>query len=317
MIAMKWLKPLLRILLLLLLLLNIMGAFHAWKFTHFYDDAGHRNKRPEEMSSMEKLQMILTGVRLSKSVNREQPDVPFETVYLHTNNGLRLEGWWIPTPQPARGTVILLHGYGSRKDRHLSEAAWFREKGFHTFLLDFRAHGGSDGHACSIGYKEAEEVKLAYDYVSSKTALPLLLWGNSMGAAAILKAVPQYQLHPARIILESPFATLTDAVKARMRAVHLPGTPLAQLLTFWGSAELGIPGFRYQPAVYARSIQVPVLLNWGRHDNRVTIAETNTIFENLGTSRKTLHIFEDGGHGNFCDAQHAEWDKVMTRFLEQ
>ena len=35
-------------------------------------------------------------------------------------------------------------------------------------LVDFRAHGNSDGNTCTIGYDESEDVKLAYDYISNK-----------------------------------------------------------------------------------------------------------------------------------------------------
>lgn len=313
---MRLLKRAGKIFLVFFLISNVILAFHAWKFTHFYDDAHHANKRPEQMNGWEKARIILFGVNLSKSVNRNRPILPYKTVYLQTKSGLRLEGWFIEGPQPAKGTVILFHGYGASKSSPLPEAAYFRQLGYNTFLLDFRAHGNSEGHVCSIGYKEAEDVKLAYDYVYSCGYRHIILWGMSMGATAILKAVPQYRLQPEKVILEAPFATLTDAVKSRMWAVHMPGTPLAQLVTFWGGVEQGFwaPGFK--PAEYAKDIHVPALLCWGRKDIRVMEHETRSVFANLGTAQKQLVIFEQCGHQSFCRNEAAKWKAAVGRFLQ-
>jgi alpha-beta hydrolase superfamily lysophospholipase len=299
----------------LFVLLNIIGAFHAYKFTHFYPDTSHANKRPEQMSTWEKTRMILFGIQISKPVVLEKPTVPYETITLHTSNNLKLEGWWIPTPQ-SRGTVILFHGYMGNKGSQLPEAAYFRELGFNTFLLDFRAHGNSDGMTTSVGYKEAEDVWLAYEFVrQQKAEKHIILWGTSMGAAAILKAVPEYKLVVDKIILESPFASLTDAVKGRMRAVHLPGTPLAQLLTFWGGIELGFSGFSFVPAQYAQQIQLPVLLCWGQQDTRVTEQETQAVYTNLASKDKTLLLFPNAGHESFCRQDPEKWKTGIQHFL--
>lgn len=300
----------------LFILLNIIGAFHAWKFTHFYEDGGRRNKLPEQMSAGEKIKTILFGVRIAKSATTNFPSVPYETVLLHTTGGLRLEGWWIPA-KAARGTVILFHGYNGNKGSLFPEADRFRSLGYNTFLLDFRAHGNSEGYTCSVGYKEAEDVKLAWDYVKQKSNQPVILWGVSMGAAAILKAVPEYGLTPKQLILQCPFATLTDAVKSRMRSVHLPAFPFSQILTFWGGVEQGFWGAGFRPESYARQIHMPVLYFYGKQDIRVMAHETQEVFSHLGTQQKKLYIFPKAGHQSFCGKDSTAWMREVTAFLQQ
>lgn len=314
---MRYLKRALRICLILLIIFNVILAFHAWKFTHFFDDVNHRNKRPEQMSAWEKTRTVLFGVDLSKPVLKSFPEVAYETVNLHTADGLKLEGWWIPAGRPAKGTVVLLHGYGSTKGAKLPEAMYFRERGYNTFLLDFRAHGNSEGHTCSVGFKEAEEVKLAYDHVRSRGRQPVILWGMSMGAAAILKAVPQYNLQPDKLILEAPFATLTDAVKSRMAAVHLPGTPFAQVITFWGGVEQGFWAAGFRPAKYSEKVNVPTLLCWGRGDIRVMQYETDDIYRRLASKRKRLVVFEHSGHQSFYRSETEKWKAAVGAFLQE
>ncbi|WP_177192017.1 alpha/beta hydrolase [Chitinophaga arvensicola] len=311
----RFFKRLAWVVLSLFVVLNIVIAFHAWKFTHFYDEGGRRNKLPEQMSTGEKMKIIFFGVRIAKSVIRNHPTVPYETVSLRTAAGLKLEGWWIPAPS-AVGTVILFHGYNGNKGSLFPEAGRFRQLGYNTFLLDFRAHGNSEGFTCSVGYKEAEDVKLAWDYIKKKGNQPVILWGVSMGAAAILKAVPEYGLTPQKLILQCPFATLTDAVKSRMRAVHLPPTPLSQLVAFWGGVEQGFPAHRFKPENYARQIHMPVLYFYGQQDIRVTPAETQQVFSHLASAQKKLYIFPNAGHQSFCGKDADAWMKEVTAFLQ-
>lgn len=313
--TMKFFKRLLYLFLLLFLLLNVIAAFHAWKFTHFYPAGVYSNKKPEQMNAWEKTKTVLLGVRLSKSVVKFKPTVPFETVILHTRKGLKLEAWWIPASKPI-GTVILFHGYGGCKDGTLLEAGYFRQLGYNTFLIDFRGNGNSDGYTCTVGFNEAEDVRLAYDYVQQKKEKHIILWGMSMGAAAILRAVTVYELQPDKVILECSFATLTDAVKARMRAVHVPGTPFSQILTFWGGLEHGFWGPGYKPEAYARQIKMPALICWGSHDFRVHRQETDLIYQHLASKKKQLVVFNESAHQSFCRKEPAKWKSVVKEFLQ-
>lgn len=304
-----------RALLVLVVLLNIIAAFHAWQFTHFYDEKGRVNKLPEAMSVSEKVRMILFGVHIAKSATTRYPTVAYETVTLQTTDNLKLEGWWIPAANPV-GTVVMFHGYNGNKGNMLPEADYFRSQGYNTFLIDFRAHGNSEGLTCSVGYKEAADVAAAYRYADKRSGKPIILWGVSMGAAAILKAVPEYHLSPEKLILESPFATLTDAVKSRMRAVHIPPTPLSQILTFWGGLEQGFWGPGFKPAACARDIHVPVLYFYGAKDIRVEAHETQAVFSGLGTPDKKLYIFPEAGHQSFCRYDAVTWKQLVGEFLK-
>lgn len=316
---MKFLKRCGYLLLFLFILFNAIGAIHAWKFTHFYDDVNHVNKKPEQMTTGEKVAMILTGVKISKSVDTDTPTLEHENVILHTRDGIRLEGWYIPSDKAPNGTVILLHGYGSSRSDKLPEANYFHQLGYNTFLIDFRAHGGSGGHACSIGYKETEDLLAAWRFVKNKGENDnrITLWGMSMGAAVILKGVPEFDLHPGCVILEAPFASLTDAVNSRMRSVHIPNYPFTPLLTFWGGIEQGFWGFDFEPYRYAEKITCPALMCWGRHDPRVMEFETQKIFTHLGVKapNKSLVIFEHSGHQSFCRNEGDKWKAGIKDFM--
>ena len=244
----KFFKYLLRTVIVLFLLLNIIVAFHAYKFTHFYNTGElGLNKLKKNKPSIKEL---LLGFNAEKQKNAA-PDSGYQTVILKTKDGIRLEGWYIPVDS-AKGTVCLFHGHGGTKTGINAPAEAFRKMGYNTFQLDFRAHGSSGGNTCTIGYEESEDVKLAYDFVKNQGEKNIVLWGVSLGASTITKAIADYQsIQPNKVILEMPFGTIEDAVKGRMRMMGLPAQPISSLLTFWGGIEHGFWAFNMQPVEYA------------------------------------------------------------------
>jgi alpha-beta hydrolase superfamily lysophospholipase len=162
---------------------------------------------------------------------------------------------------------------------------------------------------------EARDVKAVYDYVKAKQENNIVLYGISMGAATITKAVSEFGLKPSKVILEMPFATLQDAVAGRMRTMGLPSEPLSTLLTFWGGVELGAWAFNYQPQKDAAAINCPVLLQWGVTDPRVTESETHQIFKNLASRDKELIKYLQSGHQSLCKNEKSKWYMTVGRFL--
>ncbi|MBS1510061.1 MAG: alpha/beta hydrolase [Bacteroidetes bacterium] len=300
----KWGKLLLRIVMVLFIVLNIIIAFHAYKFTHFYEaaDAGPQSK----------LSAMLLGINAYKQKNTVA-DTAAQKVILKTSDKIKLDGWYTPV-DGAIGTVCLFHGHGGDKSGTNAEAAAFRQMGYNTFQLDFRAHGASQGNTCTIGYYESEDVELAYRFIKDKGEKNIVLWGISMGAATITKAINDYAIHPSKIILEMPFGSILDAAEGRLRMMHLPGEPFGRLLIFWGGVEHGFWAFNMKPEAYVKKISSPVLLQWGRNDPRVTQSEIETIFGNLNTEKK-LVIYDNSGHESLCKKEHDKWMQEVTAFL--
>ena len=305
-------KRLLRALLVLFILLNIIVICHAYKFTHFYDVGEVVVKDHSAKTGWDKTKEILFGFNAVKQVN-DAPGIAVDTVYLETESGLRLQAWEIRTDS-AKGTVALFHGHGGKKSSLLPEAAVFTSLGYNVVLLDFRAHGASEGNTCTIGYKEAEDVKLVYDHIAAGGEKTIVLYGISLGGATVAKAVHDYDLHPTKVILDMPFAELTGAVEARLKMMHLPGQPLATMLTFWGGVENGFWAFDHKPYVYVRALKCPVLLQRGRLDPRVTQEETELIYNNLA-GQKTMVLYETAGHESLCKKETIKWTNAVTSFL--
>lgn len=321
----KWIKRFLYFLLVLFILLNISSAFHAYKFTHFYKNAT-KIKKPEEMSFGEKMSAALLGVNYPKSTVVDSLLIIHETIKIKTIDSLTLEAWHLKQPDLGdennlltikKGTVLIFHGHGSCKSALIKEANEFYKMGYEVVLTDFRAHGNSDGEVCTIGYDESKDVKAVYDYVKNTGEKNIILFGISLGAATIAKAIDEFKIAPTKVILEMPFGTLYDAVKGRVRTMKLPEQPISFLLTFWGGTEHGFWAFNHKPEEYAKSITCPVLLQWGRKDARVKETEINSIFKNITSTQKKLVVYEESGHENLCKNENQKWKENIADFLSR
>ncbi|HHB78175.1 MAG TPA: alpha/beta hydrolase, partial [Saprospiraceae bacterium] len=281
----KRLKTIKRIVIFLFLLMNAVAYFHAYKFTHFGEGQLERTSTPVSLSFGAKLKSLLFGVQNPRPANQKWPDRYYETILIHSNK--TIECWSIRQLHP-KGTVILFHGYGSEKSALLAQSDVFMSLGYNTLLVDFMGSGGSDGNQTTIGYLEAEEVKSCFDYLRKKHEKNIYLYGTSMGAAAIMKAINDFDLAPSGIILECPFGTLRQTVGARFRAMGLPAFPMADLLVLWGGAQNGFWGFGYRPTDYAKRIHVPTLLMYGELDPKVSRKEIDEIYAHLAGKKQLV-----------------------------
>lgn len=315
----SWLKRtgvwLLWVLLVQLILINISAAFHAAKLTRFYEDEPVREHQLPSNNFFKKTWRLMAGKKYPKSTIAYFPYLPYDTVYLATKNGLQIEAWQMKADS-SKGTVILFHGLGSNKGDVLDVAYEFLNMGYNTLLVDFRAHGNSDGSVCTIGFKETEEVKLAFEYVKNNGEKNIILWGISMGASVIAKAVYDYELHPQKIILDMPFASLQDHLKARARILGFPQKPFAFFVTFWVGAERGYWGYGYRVPKYVSAINCPVLVQWGRLDHYVNEAEIKKVFNALKGPDKKLVIYENSGHVSLSWSENERWKNEMDSFLK-
>jgi alpha-beta hydrolase superfamily lysophospholipase len=215
----------------------------------------------------------------------------------------------------ARGTVILCHGYTSDKSRLRPEAEYFRQLGYAVFLLDFSGNGTSEGYQTTIGYREADDVVAAYAWVQARQpGAPVVLYGVSMGAVAILRAEGELGLRPTANIVECPYGSMVQTAQNRFVSMHLPPFPLANLLVFWGSVENAYWAFGLSAGEYARHVTIPTLLLWGTADPRVTRAETDTIFAHLA-GPKTRVDFVGLGHEPYWHKYPQQWQETISRFL--
>jgi alpha-beta hydrolase superfamily lysophospholipase len=327
----KVLRLILWVLLIQVVLINISAFSYAYKFTHLYSAEEAKNYTPSA-NVFAKTWRVFTGERLYKHPVSDKPDTLYQDVQLKTASNLSIAAWyreWLPlesvldttcsvSPDPgARGTVILFHGYTGNKSLLIEQADMFRCQGYNVMLIDARDHGASEGTTTTLGYREAEEVKLAYDYVKSKGEKRIFLWGFSMGAVQIMKAIADYDLELAGVILEEPFLSLQSHAKNRVSMQGFPKQPFGFFITFWVGAQRGFNGFNFNTVGYAKKINCPVLLQCGAKDQLVTKEEADQIFKAISSKQKELVVYEDANHESFLHKDPEKWKQHIQKFMEE
>lgn len=198
----------------------------------------------------------------------------------------------------------------------VNQANEFIYLGYNVLLVDFRGHGDSGGNTTTAGIKEAEEVRLAYDYVVFTGEKRIIFYGNSMGGVAIARSVALYELHPSGIILDMPFRTLQTYLKGRARMLGFPTQPFAFFTTFWIGVEQGFNGFSHNTEKYMSRIQTPLLLQWGARDRFVPEYDTRRLFEAAASERKKLVVYEDCAHESLLWRDSKRWRSEVSSFLQ-
>ncbi len=96
---------------------------------------------------------------------------------------------WEPAAVHSRAVVCLVHGLGEHSSRYAHVAEAFNKEGFVLFGMDLRGHGRSGGARGYISSIEdfLQDIDLLLEQAKARhPALPLFLYGHSLGAILVL-----------------------------------------------------------------------------------------------------------------------------------
>ncbi len=296
---------------------NVLAWRHAHALMHFTGGNGYKPKletvRPED-----KLGLLFSGVEMPRPAGSQTAaDLApgCVDVQISEADGITLGAWYC-----SRGTnsplVILFHGYTDDKTSQIPEAKRFLKMGASVLLVDFRGSGDSSEDYTTIGYREADDVAAAMKYAQEHFEhRKIILYGHSMGAAAILRAVSAYGIAPDGIIATAVFDTMLNTVRNRFHMLNTPAFPGAEMLVFWGGVQVGFNGFEHNPVDYAKAVKCPILFMHGTDDPKALLSEGQHVFDAI-PSQKMFKAFPSIGHQPYAEACPAEWDQAVRDLLK-
>lgn len=296
---------------------NVIAFLQARAMTH-YQPATARTTRLSQLSDWGKLRTVLAGPVIRRQSNTKTPadiGLAYQTIHFASTNGIQLEAWQIASQRAGAPCVLLFPGYGASKDTLLHAAQEFAQHGCELWLIDPRGIGGSDGSVTSVGFHEADDVAAAVREVRKTSASrPLVLYGTSMGAVAILRAVHRHSISPDALILECPFDRFTTTIGNRFAWLGLPRSPLAEGVAFWAGVQQGFNGLAHNPTTYARSVRCPTLLLQGAKDESVGLAHVHAVSRCFGPECR-FELIPDGGHAFLVLRSNEAWRRSVSGFL--
>ncbi|MCG8457053.1 MAG: lysophospholipase [Holophagales bacterium] len=142
-----------------------------------------------------------------------------EDVWLESEDGTRLHGWWMPLPSAGRSparepmTVVYCHGNSGNMSGRIDVFQGLHRLGVHVFAFDYRGYGRSDGSPSEAGV--CADVRAALDHVVEVLGVPwhrILLFGHSLGGAVAIHGA-LHRPDIAGLVVQSSFTQVTDMAR--------------------------------------------------------------------------------------------------------
>jgi uncharacterized protein len=226
-----------------------------------------------------------------------------EDVAFHSG-GLLLRGWLFRGAAPHRGLIVYLHGSSDNRRSGLGIVEHLGPRGYDVLAYDSRAHGESEGTACTYGFYEKGDLVAALDAVGARSAV---LFGVSLGAAVALQAAP-LDARIRGVIAQSSFSDLETV--ARERAPWLAtGREIREAFAI-AEREGRFRVADVAPVRSAVAIRVPVLLIHGAADSETPPDHSRRIFATLAGPKKLL-LVPGAGHNDVLAAAGV-WQEIES-----
>jgi pimeloyl-ACP methyl ester carboxylesterase len=239
-----------------------------------------------------------------------------------TADGTRLAGWHIPaaSPDPARPTVLVVHGHDANKSVVLPIAAALHDR-YDLVLVDLRATGQSSGTQQTLGAKEQLDVAAILTWLETEKGTErVAALGVSGGAAAVLADARTDDRIDAVIAdsVHARFQTLAEQYLENEGHPAYPGA-WAAMLGIWirTGADLGavdpIDSLAYLG-------DRPLLLIHGTEDTEDVPSESVTLnyakAQELGLNVE-MRSCEGGKHAGLATACPDEYRSWVAEFLDE
>jgi pimeloyl-ACP methyl ester carboxylesterase len=239
-------------------------------------------------------------------------DLAFEEIAFQAPDGVTLKGWWVPAAQ-ARGSVVLVHGLNRSRIEMVRKVPFLHEAGWNALLFDLRHHGESGGELSSFGHFEAGDVERAATFARGRSEGPVVLWGVSLGGAAVMLAAAD-DPSVAAVVCDSSYRSLRDTVAHHFQLFRsfvwwlrvVPSWPVVPEVIYWIGHHGGFdPGSVDIVAAAGRLAGRPALFVCNSGDRRMPKEIAFELQRAAGASAQVLVIPGDSHGGAYRDGTDA------------
>ena len=240
-------------------------------------------------------------------------------VYIKNQHDIQLHGLLIEK-ENADTTLLIAHPFGlEAKDMSLY-VPYFETRlpQANILLIDFCAHGQSDGYIRGFGIKDVQDIVLWNQYLLKTYGkkLQIIMYGKEMGANAIINASGKHLLKNVKgIISDGAYTSPYDIIGYRIMTDYKAAKyPAIMLISKYIKKAIHID-IKESTIRYARHNDIPTLYFHTKNDDFVPLKMVYSLY-NKNRGEKVLFILKDEKY--LYDLQESDdYEKTLTTFIEQ
>ena len=270
------------------------------------------------------------AARIDPDSHDDPPGVPIEAF---APDRVRLAGLWHAADRdalrrsgtPARGTVIVLHGFAEDPSSLRQRVVALNAHGWDVAAVDTRAHGRSGGDRGSFGGREGADVAVWLDALiaagrigsgADSDAPVVAIWGRSMGAAIAARAAAD-DTRIAAVVLEAPYIDLGVTLASVLKRKRLPLSRLLARVALRRARNLaGVSLARPRPLDLAARITRPALVVHGTDDTLIPIRDARRLAQAFPRPATFIEV-PGAGHGDVVETGGCPLLDRIATFLDE
>ncbi len=214
--------------------------------------------------------------------------------------------------------AVIAHGITAAKEADIKYAKIFYDLGYNIIIFDERYFGESKAKYCTLGMKEADDIKRICECARERFGSDCLigLHGESMGGASVLRMLSSFS--PDFVVADCPFMDLELLIKelAYKRASIL-GEPARYVARLIGYLRYKYDYFKVKPIDSVRNSDVPICFMHGEDDSLINVNHSKAMYELCKNPLSEIHIFKGADHALSITEDRAGYTKVINEFIEK
>ena len=236
---------------------------------------------------------------------------------------------WLPDGA-VRAVLLVAHGFAEHSGRYGNLVSYFLPLGWAIYIPDHRGHGKSDGERVQVERFSdyVDDLKTMFDIIRLENPeKDVFLVGHSMGSAISLLYAARFQDELAGLVTSGGGINRQGETQPPRPA----GQPLdtgflsrdpevikayvSDPLVYHGPIPPRLGGMMSDVAAAVPFIRIPALIMAG--DAVTDGARSRTLFELLGSSDKTLKVYQGLRHEIFNEPEHLRVFGDMSAWFDR
>jgi len=221
-------------------------------------------------------------------------DHSFHEVFLKSEDGANINALYFEAEKP-KGVILYFHGNAGDLSRWGNIVSPFVDMNYDVFVMDYRTYGKSTGSLSEeVLYSDAQ---LCFDYLTRDyDEDDIIVYGRSLGTGIAANLASKNK--PKRLILETPYYSLTDVGKHRF-----PMYPFKSLLKY-----------KFPSNIFLKDVKCEITMFHGTGDRVIPISSAQKLYDSLQPLNINFHIIEEAGHNNL--GEFDDFTRKMDALLQ-